>query len=54
MFKASANGLVRVVGDGNNRWSLVYDRDLADLYPKGDMAPEALAVRVPPTMFVGP
>ena len=34
MFKASANGLVRVVGDGNNRWSLVYDRDLADLYLK--------------------
>jgi nucleoside-diphosphate-sugar epimerase len=34
MFKASSNGLVRVVGDGNNRWSLVYDRDLADLYLK--------------------
>jgi nucleoside-diphosphate-sugar epimerase len=34
MFKAAANGLVRVVGDGNNHWPLVYDRDLADLYVK--------------------
>ena len=33
-FKAAANGLVRVVGDGNNHWPLVYDRDLADLYAK--------------------
>lgn len=32
LFKAAMNGLVRVIGDGNNRWPLVYDRDLADLY----------------------
>jgi nucleoside-diphosphate-sugar epimerase len=32
LFKAAANGLVRVVGDGNNHWPLIYDRDLADLY----------------------
>jgi len=32
LFKAANNGLVRVVGDGNNHWPLVYDRDLADLY----------------------
>jgi nucleoside-diphosphate-sugar epimerase len=32
LFKTAANGLVRVVGDGSNRWPLVYDRDLADLY----------------------
>jgi nucleoside-diphosphate-sugar epimerase len=32
LFKAAANGLVRVIGDGNNHWPLVYDRDLADLY----------------------
>ncbi len=32
IFKAASNGLVRVVGDGNNHWPLVYDRDLADLY----------------------
>lgn len=34
MFKMATNGLVRVVGDGNNHWPLVYDRDLADLYVK--------------------
>jgi len=34
LFKSAANGLVRVVGDGNNHWPLVYDRDLADLYAK--------------------
>ena len=34
IFKAASNGLVRVVGDGNNHWPLVYDRDLADLYAK--------------------
>ena len=32
LFKNAINGLVRVVGDGNNHWPLVYDRDLADLY----------------------
>lgn len=31
LFKHAANGLVRVVGDGNNRWPLIYERDLADL-----------------------
>ena len=34
IFKAAANGLVRVVGDGNNHWPLIYDRDLADLYAR--------------------
>jgi nucleoside-diphosphate-sugar epimerase len=34
IFKAAANGLVRVVGDGNNHWPTVYDRDLADLYAR--------------------
>jgi nucleoside-diphosphate-sugar epimerase len=34
LFKSAANGLVRVVGDGTNRWPLVYDRDLADLYAR--------------------
>lgn len=34
LFKSAINGLVRVVGDGNNHWPLVYDRDLADLYAK--------------------
>ena len=34
LFKMATNGLVRVVGDGNNHWPLVYDRDLADLYAR--------------------
>lgn len=34
IFKAASAGLVRVVGDGNNHWPLVYDRDLADLYAR--------------------
>jgi nucleoside-diphosphate-sugar epimerase len=34
IFKQATNGLVRVVGDGNNHWPLVYDRDLADLYAR--------------------
>jgi nucleoside-diphosphate-sugar epimerase len=34
IFRAATNGLIRVVGDGNNHWPLVYDRDLADLYAK--------------------
>jgi nucleoside-diphosphate-sugar epimerase len=34
IFKSASNGLVRVVGDGNNHWPLIYDRDLADLYAR--------------------
>jgi nucleoside-diphosphate-sugar epimerase len=34
LFKAAANGLVRVIGDGNNHWPLVYNRDLAELYAR--------------------
>ena len=32
VLKDAANSLIRVVGSGKNRWPLVYDRDLADLY----------------------
>ena len=32
VFKDAANSLIRVIGSGENRWPLVYDRDLADLY----------------------
>ncbi|OFW05072.1 MAG: hypothetical protein A3H96_06075 [Acidobacteria bacterium RIFCSPLOWO2_02_FULL_67_36] len=32
LFKDAANGLVRVMGTGENHWPLVYDGDLADLY----------------------
>jgi nucleoside-diphosphate-sugar epimerase len=32
LFKDAANGLVRVIGRGDNHWAMVYDRDLGDLY----------------------
>lgn len=32
ILKDAANSLIRVIGTGDNRWPLVYDRDLADLY----------------------
>ena len=32
IFRDAMNGLVRVIGSGDNRWPTVYDRDLADLY----------------------
>ncbi len=41
LLKMASNGLVRVVGDGNNHWSLVYDRDLADLYARVAANPDA-------------
>ena len=44
IFKAASNGLVRVVGDGNNHWPLVYDRDLADLYARLAAHPDASGI----------
>jgi nucleoside-diphosphate-sugar epimerase len=44
LFKAATNGLVRVVGDGNNHWPLVYDRDLADLYVRLAVREDAAGV----------
>ena len=44
MLKDALNGLVRVIGDGKNRWSCVYDRDLGDLYARLLAAPDASGV----------
>jgi nucleoside-diphosphate-sugar epimerase len=44
IFKAATDGLVRIVGDGNNRWPLVYDRDVADLYARLAAHPTATGV----------
>ena len=41
---SQTNGLVRVVGDGNNRWPLVYDRDLAELYARLAVNPDASGI----------
>jgi nucleoside-diphosphate-sugar epimerase len=34
LLRAAANGLVRVIGRGDNHWALVYDRDLGELYAR--------------------
>jgi len=44
LLKDAVNGLVRVIGDGRNRWACVYDRDLADLYVRVVSAPDASGV----------
>ncbi len=44
IFKAANNGLVRVIGDGNNHWPLVYDRDLGDLYARLAASGEASGI----------
>ena len=44
LLKDAANGLLRVVGDGRNRWACVYDRDLADLYVRVATMPEASGI----------
>lgn len=44
LLKSAANGLIRVVGDGRNRWPLVHDRDLADLYVRLISTPGASGV----------
>lgn len=44
LLKQGANGLVRVVGEGKNRWPCIYDRDLADLYVRVATLPDAAGV----------
>ncbi|MEZ5418267.1 MAG: NAD(P)H-binding protein [Vicinamibacterales bacterium] len=44
MLKDALNGLVRVIGDGQNRWPMVYDRDLGDLYARLVASPAASGV----------
>ena len=44
MLKGAADGLVRVIGDGLNHWSCVYDRDLADLYLRVATSPDGSGV----------
>jgi nucleoside-diphosphate-sugar epimerase len=44
LIKDALNGLVRVVGTGKNRWPLVYDRDLGDLYVRIVESPTAAGI----------
>ena len=44
LLQGAANGLIRVIGDGSNRWPSIYDRDLAELYVRLATNPEAEGV----------
>lgn len=44
MLKDALNGLVRVIGEGRNRWPSVYHRDLGDLYARILATPDASGV----------
>ena len=44
LLKDAANGLVRVIGNGQNHWACVYDRDLADLYARVATMDEASGI----------
>ncbi len=34
LLRDAENGLMRIIGSGENHWPVVYDRDLADLYAR--------------------
>jgi nucleoside-diphosphate-sugar epimerase len=44
LLKDARNGLVRVVGEGRNHWSCVYDHDLADVYVRVAATPHASGI----------
>jgi len=44
LLKDAANGLVRVVGTGQNHWACIYDRDLADLYVRVSTLDDAAGI----------
>lgn len=44
LLKDVSNGLVRVVGSGDNHWPLIYDRDLGDLYARLVGTPSAMGI----------
>jgi nucleoside-diphosphate-sugar epimerase len=44
LLKDAANGLVRVIGNGQNHWACIYDRDLADLYVRVATMDEASGI----------
>jgi nucleoside-diphosphate-sugar epimerase len=44
MIRDADNGIIRVIGNGENRWPLIYDRDLADLYLRLLTTPEASGI----------
>jgi nucleoside-diphosphate-sugar epimerase len=41
ILKDATNGLIRVIGPGDNHWPVVYDRDLGELYQRLLLTPRA-------------
>jgi len=44
LFKDAANGLMRLIGGGENHWPLVYERDLGELYLRLVTTPDAAGI----------
>jgi nucleoside-diphosphate-sugar epimerase len=44
LLKEAANGLIRIVGSGENHWPLVYNRDVGELYLRLVNTPSASGV----------
>jgi len=44
LLRDAANGLVRVIGSGDNHWPLVYERDLGELYLRLATTPGASGI----------
>lgn len=44
LLRDGVNGLIRIIGDGRNRWASIYDRDLADLYVRLATAPDVAGI----------
>jgi nucleoside-diphosphate-sugar epimerase len=44
LLKNALNGLIRVIGTGDNHWPLVYHKDLADLYVRAAADPSASGI----------
>ena len=44
LLRDAANGLVRVIGSGDNHWPLVYERDLGELYVRLAATPGASGI----------
>ena len=44
LLKDAGKGIIRIVGDGSNRWPCVYARDLANLYVRAGTSPDAAGI----------
>jgi len=44
LFRDASNGIMRIIGSGENHWPLVYDRDLAELYVRLATMPDTAGI----------